>query len=453
MKSLISAWRKRGPLTPLRRAIIVTRAMKILVIGGGGREHALAWRLRRSASVQRVWCAPGNGGIALDAECISANLGNPNELADLAARLGADLTIVGPEQPLVLGVADEFSRRGLRLVGPSRECAQLEGSKIFAKRFLERHGIPTARMLAVCDSAADAIRALESVEWPLVMKADGLCAGKGVLVTGSQSEARAFVESVMEKRTLGEGGSRMLLEETLQGQELSVIVVADGEHFVPMVPARDHKRAFDYDQGPNTGGMGAYSIDEIISRELEKQILETIVRPTFKGLAADGLTYRGFLYFGLMLTPQGPKVLEFNCRLGDPETQAIVARMDFDLAEVLSAATEGALDKVRVTWKPGASLCVVMASGGYPGSYQVGKKIDGLDEAATIPNAVVFHAATEKRDGEYYTCSGRVLGVTACGTTLETARTAAYQAVGKIHFDGKHYRGDIGMSYTASATG
>ena len=440
-------------MTPLRRAIIVTRAMKILVIGGGGREHALAWRLRRSASVQKVWCAPGNGGIALDAECVPANPGNPSELADLAARLGADLTVVGPEQPLVLGVADEFSRRGLRLVGPSQECAQLEGSKVFAKQFLERHGIPTARMVAVCDSASVAYRVLESAEWPLVMKADGLCAGKGVLVTGSQTEARAFVESVMEKRTLGEGGSRMLFEEALHGQELSLIVLSDGEHFVPLVPARDHKRALDYDQGPNTGGMGAYSIDTITSREVEAQILEAVVRPTFEGLAADGLTYRGFLYFGLMLTPEGPKVLEFNCRLGDPETQAIVARMDFDLAEVLAATTEGALSKARVVWKPGASLCVVMASGGYPGSYQVGKKIEGLDDAASIPNTVVFHAATEKRGDKYYTCSGRVLGVTACGATLEAARAAAYQAASKIHFDGKHYRGDIGMSYKASATG
>jgi len=427
--------------------------MKILVIGGGGREHALAWRLRRCASVQKVWCAPGNGGIAQDAECVPADLGNSGELADLAERLRADLTVVGPEQPLVLGVADEFSRRRLRLVGPSRKCAQLEGSKIFAKQFLERHRIPTARMLAVCESAADAYRVIESVEWPSVMKADGLCAGKGVLVSGSRNEARAFVENVMEKGTLGDGGKRMLFEEALQGQELSLIVLADGQHFIPLVPARDHKRALDHDQGPNTGGMGAYSIDSLISKDLEQRILDTVVRPTFEGLAADGLTYRGFLYFGLILTPEGPKVLEFNCRLGDPETQAIVARMDFDLAEGLAATTEGALDQVRFAWKPGASLCVVMASGGYPGKYEVGKKIEGLEEAATIPNAVVFHAATEDQGGYYYTCSGRVLGVTACAPTLEAARSAAYQAVGKIHFDGEHHRSDIGLAYKASATG
>jgi phosphoribosylamine--glycine ligase len=420
--------------------------MKILVVGSGGREHALAWRLRRSASVEKLWCAPGNAGIAQDAQCVPADAGDVAGLADLAVRLGADLTVVGPEQPLVLGVADEFSRRGLRLVGPSQQCAQLEGSKVFAKRFLERHGIPTARMYAICDSAADAYRALESVNWPLVIKADGLCGGKGVLVTASRNEARAFVENVMEKRALGDGGKSILLEEALLGQELSLIVLADGKHFVPLVPARDHKRAMDHDQGPNTGGMGAYSTDSIIPAELERQILDTVVRPTFDGLAADGLTYQGFLYFGLMLTPEGPKVLEFNCRLGDPETQAIVARVDFDLAEALHATTEGALDRVRLAWRPGASLCVVMASGGYPGSYEIGKRITGLAEAAKVPDAVVFHAATESRADEYYTCSGRVLGVTATGPTLEAARRAAYQAVCKIQFDGKHYRHDIGLA-------
>ena len=420
--------------------------MKILVIGSGGREHALAWRLTRSASVEKVWCAPGNAGIAQDAQCVPADTANTTALVELAAHLGADLTVVGPEQPLVLGIADEFSRRGLRLLGPSQQCAQLEGSKVFAKRFLERHRIPTARMYAICESAGDAYRALESVDWPLVMKADGLCGGKGVLVTASRDEARSFVESVMEKRALGDGGKNMLLEEALRGQELSLIVLADGEHFVPLVPARDHKRAMDHDQGPNTGGMGAYSTDSIISAELEKQILDTVVRPTFDGLAADGLKYQGFLYFGLMLTPEGPKVLEFNCRLGDPETQTIVARMDFDLAEALMETTQGELGRIRFAWRPDASLCVVMASSGYPGTYEIGKKIQGLAEAAKIPDAMVFHAATVSKGGEYYTGSGRVLGVTATGPTLEAARRAAYQAVCKIQFEGKHYRRDIGVA-------
>ena len=333
-----------------------------------------------------------------------------------------------------------FRVEGCRLVGPRSNAPSSREAKSFAKRFLERHRIPTARMYAICESAGDAYRALESVDRPVVMKADGLCGGKGVLVTASRDEARAFVESVMEKRALGDGGKNMLARRGTAGAGALRIVLADGKHFVPLVPARDHKRALDHDQGPNTGGMGAYSTDSIIPAELERQILETVVKPTFDGLAADGLTYQGFLYFGLMLTPEGPKVLEFNCRLGDPETQAIVARMDFDLAEALAATTEGTLDRVRFAWRPGASLCVVMASGGYPGRYEVGKKIEGLAEAAKVPDAVVFHAATESRGGEYYTCSGRVLGVTATGPTLEAARRAAYQAVCKIQFDGKHYR-------------
>ncbi len=407
----------RGPLTPERAPIIVAGAMKILVIGGGGREHALAWCLRRSASVEKVWCAPGNAGIAQDAQCVPADTADTSGLAELAARLGADLTVVGPEQPLVLGIADEFSRRGLRLVGPSQQCAQLEGSKVFAKRFLDRHRIPTARMYAICESAGDAYRALESVEWPVVMKADGLCGGKGVLVTGSRDEARAFVESVMEKRTLGDGGQNMLLEEALQGLELSLIVLADGKRFVPLVPARDHKRALDHDQGPNTGGMGAYSTDSIISAELERQILDTIVRPTFDGLSADGLNYQGFLYFGLMLTPEGPKVLEFNCRLGDPETQAIVARIDFDLAEALdAAATEGDLTASDLpgglapayawSWRRAAILAATRSAK----NHRIGR---GSEESQTQWFSM---RPPRSRGNEYYTCSGRVLGVTATGS-------------------------------------
>jgi len=303
----------------------------------------------------------------------------------------------------------------------------------------------------VCDSAADTLRALESVGWPVVIKADGLCSGKGVLVTGSRDEAKGFIESAMERCELGAGGKVMLLEEALRGEELSFIVLADGEHFVPLVAARDHKRALDHDEGPNTGGMGAYSTDRIISADLERQIIDTVVRPTFEGLAADGLTYRGFLYFGLMLTREGPKVLEFNCRLGDPETQALVARMDFDLAEALAATTEGTLNRLQLQWRPGASLCVVMVSGGYPGSYEVGKKIEGLVSAATTPNVAVFHAATEYRGGYYYTCSGRVLGVTATGPTLGAARDAAYEAASKIRFDGARYRRDIGLARTAAS--
>lgn len=420
--------------------------MKILVVGGGGREHALTWRLRQSPTVTQLWCAPGNGGIAQVAECIPADASRVAELAELAVRLGADLTVVGPEQPLVMGIADEFARRGLRLVGPQRQAAQLEGSKIFAKQFLARHGIPTGRVYGMCDSAAEAYKIVDTMDGPLALKADGLCAGKGVLVTAAPDEARAFIARVMEARELGDGGARLLIEEALSGSELSYIVLTDGRHFVSLVPTRDHKRAFDGDQGPNTGGMGAYSTDGIIPPEMEDRILQTIVRPTLRGLSQDRQTYLGFLYFGLMLTPSGPTVLEFNCRLGDPETQAIVARMDFDLAEALAATAEGTLDRVRVAWKPGASVCVVMASRGYPGNYEPGCEITGLDEAAAIPGAAVFHAGTSFDGHTYYTRSGRVLGVTAAAPSLEAARQTAYRAVEKIRFSGAHYRTDIAAS-------
>jgi phosphoribosylamine--glycine ligase len=417
--------------------------MKILVIGGGGREHALAWKLHQSPQVKKIWCVPGNGGIAQVAECVSADPGDVAGLADLASRLGADLTVVGPELPLVLGVADEFSRRGLAIVAPSKAAAQLEGSKVFAKRFLVRHGIPTARMLGVYESAADACDGLRSLRGPVVLKADGLCAGKGVLVAGSFDEARRFVSKLIEERELGDGGARVMAEEALTGQELSFIILSDGNQFVPLVPTRDHKRVFDADRGPNTGGMGAYSSDDLISREVEQVILDNVVRPTLAGLAADGCPYRGFLYFGLMLTADGPKVLEFNCRLGDPETQPIMMRADFDLAEALSATATARLTQSMVKWLPGASACVVMASSGYPGKYEAGKQITGLQEAGAMKDVEVFHAGTRLEGKYYYTHSGRVLGVTARGADLGVAVQRAYDAIGEIHFEGAQYRKDI----------
>jgi len=420
--------------------------MKILVVGGGGREHALVWKLRQSSQVTALWCTPGNGGIATEAECIPADLSDVAGLRQLAQQLGVDLTVVGPEQPLVLGVADEFARHNLPIIGPSQACAQLEGSKVFAKNFLRRHGLPTAGVYGVFDSASDARQALGAVQWPVVLKADGLCAGKGVLVTESRDAASAFIARAMETCEFGEGGNRLLIEEALTGPELSYIVLTDGEHVVPLVPTRDHKRVFDDDKGPNTGGMGAYSSDDIISPELDARILRTIIRPTIEALASDGLTYRGFLYFGLMLTADGPKVLEFNCRLGDPETQALLRRCDFDLADALRATAAGQLDRVKIAWKSGASICVVMSSGGYPGVFDKGQRIEGLGDAAAVDGAVVFHAGSKLTGDYYYTCSGRVLGVTACGATLELARKTAYEAAGRIHFDGAHYRKDIGGS-------
>jgi phosphoribosylamine---glycine ligase len=420
--------------------------MKILVIGSGGREHALVWKLRQSRLVSKIWCAPGNGGISQQAECIPANLADIPALGDLAERLGADLTVVGPEQPLVDGIADEFDRRKLKIIGPSKKCAQLEGSKIFAKEFLSRHAIPTASTYGVFASAPDAIKRLQTLKYPVVLKADGLCGGKGVLVAKSYGEAADFADRVLVKREFGEGGGRLLIEEALEGKELSFIVVSDGRDFVPLVPTRDHKRAFDGDRGPNTGGMGAYSCDGIVSPAMEAEIRGQIVEPTFTALERDGCAYRGFLYFGLMLTSSGPKVLEFNCRLGDPETQAIVARMDFDLAEVLAAIAEGKLATQALKWHPGASVCVVMASGGYPGNYATGKEIHGLEKASAKPGVAVFHAGTKRERDVYYTSSGRVLGVTAVDDTLDAARRTAYDAVGSIQFADCQYRRDIALA-------
>ena len=418
--------------------------MKILVIGGGGREHALVWKLAQSPSVEKVWCAPGNGGIAADAECVPLDLKDVGAAACLAERLGADLTIVGPELPLVLGIADEFERRGLKLLGPAERAAQLEGSKVFSKRFMQEHNIPTADVYGVYIEALKAFTALDSTDWPLVIKADGLCAGKGVLVTSSADEATEFVDRAMVKREFGEAGSRIMMEEALQGEELSYIILTDGTNFIRMAPARDHKRAFDNDKGPNTGGMGVYSIDEILPLALEKQIIETIVRPTLDGLRSDGIPYRGFLYFGLMLTSDGPKVLEYNCRLGDPETEAVLLRAEFDLAKACLLAASGDLGGFQAKWYPGASVCVVIASKGYPGDPQTGIEIHGLDKAAKMPGAAIFHAGTRRSGATCYTNGGRVLVVSAKGKTLADARKIAYEAAGEIKISGAHYRKDIG---------
>jgi phosphoribosylamine---glycine ligase len=422
--------------------------MKILVIGSGGREHALVWKLRQCSGVEKIWCAPGNGGIANDAECVSLEVKNVTAAADLAARVGADLTIVGPEQPLVLGIADEFSKRGLTLLGPTKRAAQLEGSKVFAKQFMERHAIPTAPPYGVFDSEVDALMALRSVDWPLVIKADGLCAGKGVLVTLSPHEAAAFVTRLMKTSEFGDAGRQVLFEEGLTGEELSYIILTDGKDFISMAPTRDHKRAFDGDEGPNTGGMGAYSTDELLPPELERQILETVVRPTLAGLKKEGTEYRGFLYFGLMLTPAGPKVLEFNCRLGDPETQAIMLRVDFNLAEACMQTARGKLASLSAKWTPGASVCVVMASEGYPGTPTIGVPITGLDDSGQRAGATVFHSATRRDQAQYYTSGGRVLGIGAKAETTVDAARKCYDTISTVSFRGSHFRTDVGRSGT-----
>jgi phosphoribosylamine--glycine ligase len=418
--------------------------MKVLLIGGGGREHALEWKLKQSPLVTKIWCAPGNAGIAAEAECVNVDSGDVGAIVALAEKIRPDLTVVGPELPLVNGIADAFALRNWAIVGPTRQAAKLEGSKIFSKDFLQRHNIPTAQMYGQFDSADKANAALETVKWPAVMKADGLCAGKGVFLAPDKKAAKNFISSVMEKQELGAGGARILLEETLEGEELSFIILTDGQRYAALVPTRDHKRVFDGNEGPNTGGMGAYSSDELLPSVLCEKIVAQIVEPALRGLAADGIRYQGFLYIGVMLTASGPKVLEFNCRLGDPETQAIVARMDFDLAEVLADLAAGRLEASKLKWKSGASACVVMTSGGYPGKFDVGKEITGLREADEVAGVKVLHAGT-KRDGDkIVTGGGRVLGITAAGATLDEALGRVYEAVQKIHFVGAHYRKDFG---------
>lgn len=419
--------------------------MKLLVIGSGGREHALVWKLKQSQMVEKIWCAPGNGGISRDAECFPLDVSDLNAAADLVEKLGVDLTIVGPELPLVLGIGDEFARRGLSLLGPTKEGARLEGSKVFAKEFMGRHSIPTASVYGVFNSAVDAYAELCAVDWPLVIKADGLCAGKGVLVTSSPDEATAFIDRAMERGEFGDAGKTVLLEEGLQGQELSYIILTDGMDFVPMAPTKDYKRLRDNDQGPNTGGMGAYSSDDILSADLEQRIIETVVRPTLTGLRTDGIDYKGFLYFGLMLTADGPKVLEFNCRLGDPETEVIVLRANFDLAEVCLAAAQGRLQDFRANWSPSCAACVVIASPGYPAKVEMGLPIKGLDCPAP-PGVQMFHAGTTIDNGKYYTCGGRVLTVCSSGDPLDRVRQTLYDTIRTIKLVRAEYRRDIALT-------
>ena len=419
--------------------------MKVFIIGGGGREHALVWKLRESPLVEKIWCAPGNGGIAAEAECVSVDAGNVEALTQFAEELRPDLTVVGPELPLVRGVGDAFRARRLNVVGPSQIAAQLEASKVFSKEFMVRHGIPTAPLLGVFDSPTEAGRALADLRWPVVLKADGLCAGKGVLVAENAEQALDFVERAMEKGEFGAGGKRILIEEALAGEELSFLLLTDGERYAPLVPTRDHKRAFDGNQGPNTGGMGAYSADDLLPSPLRNLIQSQIVEPTLHGLVKDGIRYSGFLYVGLMLTADGPKVLEYNCRLGDPEAQAILARADFDVASVLADVAAKRLNPDSLQWKPGASACVVAASGGYPDRFEAGKRIEGLTGIESLTGVKVLHAGTKLSGGSLVTSAGRVLGVTALAENLPAALALAYSALGRIHFDGMFYRRDIGV--------
>jgi phosphoribosylamine---glycine ligase len=416
--------------------------MKVLVLGGGGREHALVWKLRQSPRISQLYCAPGNGGIADEAECLPADLKGLDSITGLAGRLQPDLTVVGPELPLTLGVVDEFNRRGWPVFGPTAAAAQLESSKSFAKEFLQRHHIPTAPF-AICDSIEQVRSALGHFHVPVVVKADGLAAGKGVVIAKTKEEAASVAAEMLSGKMLGEAGTRVVLEECLKGDELSFLVFSDGERVAPLVAAQDHKRVGDGDTGPNTGGMGAYSTADLLDAGMSDWLVNHVARPVVAGMKAEGTEFKGVLYCGLMMTARGPMVLEFNCRFGDPETQPILMRLESDLIEALEASIEGRVSEGDFRWSQDPSVCVVMSSGGYPGTFEQGKRIDGLEEAGAMEGVKVFHAGTSKRDGVYYTAGGRVLGVTARARDLETAVERAYAACGKISFAGAHYRKDI----------
>jgi phosphoribosylamine---glycine ligase len=416
--------------------------MKILVIGSGGREHALAWKLRQSPRVSQVYCAPGNAGAAAEAECLAADVKSVESLLALAVRVKPDLTVVGPELPLQLGIVDEFTRHGYRTFGPTQAAARLESSKSFAKEFMQRYNIPTAHY-AICDSAGDVGDALPHFHMPVVVKADGLAAGKGVVICKSKEEALAVAAEMLSGKMLGAAGSRVVIEECLKGEELSFLALSDGERVVALAAAQDHKRVGEGDTGANTGGMGAYSTETMVDAQMQNWLLQHIVRPVVAGMKAEGAEYKGVLYCGLMMTARGPMVLEFNCRFGDPETQPILMRLESDLVEALEASIDGRVSEGNFRWSADASVCVVMASGGYPGTFEVGKKISGLDDAEKVGGVKVFHASTAKHDDAYFTAGGRVLGITARAASLGTAVERAYEAVAKISFGGAYYRKDI----------
>lgn len=417
--------------------------MRVLVVGGGGREHSLVWKLRQSPRVSQLYAAPGNAGIAELAECVDISASEVRLLADFAAKQAIELTVVGPELPLTLGIVDEFEGRGLRIFGATRQAATLEGSKVFAKRLMRKHKIPTG-FFQTFYRAEDAKRYIQDVGAPIVVKADGLAAGKGAVVCATVHDALDTVKRIMEDRVFGDAGARVVVEEFLTGEEASFLAFTDGETVVPMASAQDHKAVFDDDKGPNTGGMGAYSPAPVVTEAVHAKIMDQIMIPTVKAMAADGSPYRGVLYAGLMIKDGEPKVLEFNVRLGDPETQPLFMRMESDLLPVLEAVVDQRLHEVEIRWRPEPAVCVVMAANGYPGAHDTGKPIKGLGTVARLKDVMVFHAATARVEGKIVTNGGRVLGVTALGKDISDAIDRAYRAVEKIHWDGAHYRTDIG---------
>jgi phosphoribosylamine--glycine ligase len=417
--------------------------MKVLILGSGGREHALAWAVGRSPRVTEVVCAPGNGGIAQVARCIPVNLKDLDAMVRLAESEQPGLTIVGPELPLSLGIVDALQRRGLRVFGPTQSAAMLETSKGFAKRFLQRHNIPTARY-AVCATAAELEKAVEMFHPPMVVKADGLAAGKGVLICTSRETALEAAQGLFTGALLGEAERQVVIEEFLEGDEISFLCLSDGKHVTPLLPAQDHKRIGEGDTGPNTGGMGVYTTDELLDPAMSEWVMRHIAEPTVRGMAEEDAPFAGVLYIGLMMTARGPQVLEFNARFGDPETQAILPRLESDLVDALEACIDGRLAETELRWASGASACVVASSAGYPGSYKTGLPIRGLSSAARVAGVQLFHAGSAQVGPQLLTAGGRVLGVAAAAGSLEEALAHAYQALAEIEFEGMYYRRDIG---------
>ncbi len=414
--------------------------MNILVVGGGGREHAIVWKLAQSPKVEKVYCAPGNAGIAQIAECVPISVMEIDKLAQFAVENKIDLTFVGPEDPLLGGIVDVFEERGLAVFGPKKNAALIEGSKTFAKDLMKKYNIPTAKYESF-DTYEEALTYVRKEGAPIVVKADGLAAGKGVTVALTLEEAEEALRQIMKDEVFGSAGARVVIEEFLQGEEMTLLSFVDGTTVKPMVPSQDHKPVYDEDKGPNTGGMGTYSPVPHMPASLVEQIIQNIVNPTAEAMVKEGSPFRGILYTGLIITKDGPKVIEYNARFGDPETQVVLPRLDTDLVDILIAGATGELEKLDVQWKKEAAVCVIMASGGYPGPYEKGKEIKGLDQVGE--EAIVFHAGTELKNGQVVTNGGRVLAVTSIGSTVQEARDKAYQAVQKISFEGAHYRSDI----------
>jgi len=419
--------------------------MKILVIGSGGREHALAWKISQSPMVKKLYCAPGNTGMTDIAGIVPINADDMSGLVNFASHEKIDLTVVGPELPLTLGIVDEFEKKGLKIFGPNKSASQLEGSKVFAKQFMSRHKIPTARYrIAYSLDKAEQILKSGEFSFPLIIKVDGLAAGKGSIKCGNSEKAMEVLDSIMVKKKFGDSGNNVVIEEFLNGKEASFIVLSDGAKILPLVTTMDHKAVFDGDNGPNTGGMGAISPSPFIGQEMFNDIIKDIVFPTVTRMLEEGKKYKGVLYVGLMLTKEGPKVLEYNCRFGDPETQAQILRMDSDIVDILLGIVEGNILEKKSNWIKKPSACVVVASGGYPTKYEKGKIIEGMDKVSKIPGITIFHAKTKFEHGQYFTNGGRVLGVCASENTLEKTMNKIYYGISKISFEEMHYRKDIG---------